>query len=219
MLANKLVTPNSQGKMSASTEHALLPIVRPDQAAAFEDFAKQTYKDQGYPQDAGYSDFGFGIWLFDPDSPYDDGRRHDVEGATDWGTAHEIMTPILHLGYKTTGWDLMNGHANPFFGRPHDSLINCAEARKEAHLQDSNSTLDMEPQHYLSDVPTGADTLVVQPMPPCTVFTDMFPSLHRDSTASGMIYVPVYPKNDPYTVVAMIGTTVFWEDILLKTVP
>lgn len=129
------------GKMSTSTEHSLIPIVRPEQLADFEAFAKKTYQDHGYPETVGINDFGFGIWHFDPNPAnpqYPDMRVHDTTGETTWGSPHKILTPVLHVGHKNGGYELINGHYGPFFGGAHDSLIDCALARQERAQQEDH---------------------------------------------------------------------------------
>jgi hypothetical protein len=79
---------------------SLAPIVQPDQAANFEDFAYSFYAQDPalYAPDVATSDFGQGIWSFDPDSLFADGRVHDTGGSS--GTA-DFLTPVLQTAVPT----------------------------------------------------------------------------------------------------------------------
>jgi hypothetical protein len=67
-------------KLSSSGTQSLMVFVDPSQASEFEVHTQQVYRDQERPEGAGVNGFGFGIWESDPDSPFPDGRTHDVSG-------------------------------------------------------------------------------------------------------------------------------------------
>lgn len=67
-----------------------------DEAAAFEVHAQQHFINQGYPEDAGLSDFGFGIWQRDPMSSYQDGRIPSRSGnSTSYDSNVTVLAPLM----------------------------------------------------------------------------------------------------------------------------
>jgi hypothetical protein len=67
-------------QLSSSTTQSLMAFVDPAQAEEFEAHTQQVYVEQGRPEGAGVSDFGFGAYKNDASSPYEDGRLHDISG-------------------------------------------------------------------------------------------------------------------------------------------
>ena len=186
------------GEMSASTEHGLLTMVKPgQQAKEFEDFALQMYEQKNFPNYTGTSDFGFGIWKPSPNSTHEDGRIHDTDAKTSWDSKYEVMTPIVHVAHKQSSFLLYNPHSVEFFGTALESIMTCSDNAAKTKTGDDEATV---------------------PMPPCTVITDIFEMVHREGPA-GIMYTPIYPKNDPNTLVGMIATTIFWEDVLRSIIP
>jgi hypothetical protein len=72
---------------------ALITLVEPEDAEAFEAHAKQHYIDQGYPKDAGANDdIGFGIRWRSDDGVYSFDR---VGNYTEYRSNNTILTPVF----------------------------------------------------------------------------------------------------------------------------
>lgn len=66
--------------LSNSSSQSIAVLLDPAEAEEWENHTKQVYFDQGRPETAGVSDFGFGIWRQDNSSSHEDKRVHDVLG-------------------------------------------------------------------------------------------------------------------------------------------
>jgi hypothetical protein len=116
--------------LSSSAGHGFMPIVRPDQVEEFEAHAKQLYQDYEYPETAGESEFGFGIYGMDPSKGYSDNRFHDKYGNTTWDNKYDIMAPFLqHKNtFPSPALLLRNLHQFELRGRLMESIIDCGKA-------------------------------------------------------------------------------------------
>lgn len=177
--------------MSASGEHGLTHLVDPEKVDVeeYERFMHEMYEDNDFANFTGVNDFGFGIWKKDPNSPYEDGRVHDSTGLTSYGSPNKILTPLVKIAHKKSKNMMFNLHSEAFRGAAIDSMIQCSE----------------------EGAGSSAET-------PCQVVTDMLVLLQIKGPAA-IIFTPIYPANDPNTLVGMIATAIFWEDILRNIVP
>lgn len=178
--------------LSATSGHGFMTIVRPDQVEEFEAHAKQLYQDYQYPETAGQSEFGFGIYGMDPSRGYSDGRFHDIYGNTTWGNKYDIMVPFLQ--HKNTFPDpsllLMNLHQFELRGRLMESIIDCGK------VADPNTTVS----------------------PKCGAVTN-FTEIFVRPGPSAVFFNPIFPMENPREVVGFIGTSINWEEVLTDIVP
>jgi signal transduction histidine kinase len=165
-------------------------IIRPDQATEFETFASKVYREQHYPEGAGASEFGFGVWKIDAaSSPYSDKRVHDISGNTSYGGKRSIIVPVLLHTNITARSLLYNSYSENITGPAQDSLIDCVE----------NGNV------------TGR-------RPHCITLTKFFELKSRPGPAATILQ-PVSPINDPAIVVGFTSTAIVWEDVLSDVVP
>jgi hypothetical protein len=164
-------------------------IVRPEEASAFEAFAQQAYKDQGYPNDTGISGFGFGIWS--PPGPPKD-RVHDISGNTTFASQRHILAPILQISNHSLLNALMfNSYSEESRATSISSSLDCAEAATAANPSDR---------------------------PKCGVVTDFLELITTPGPAS-ILYLPIFPANDPTTAVGFISVSIRWWEVLTAIVP
>ena len=179
-------------KLAASTSLALIMLVRPQQATEFETFAQDTYNDNGYADTAGRSEFGFGIYALNKDIT----SHQDLPVSTNYSdgrypdTSGEILAPIFLHNIKNAKSLMFNVYSEAFRAKVLDSMIDCAEDAKIAGI----------------------------PKPSCGVVTDWVQLVVRPGPAS-VLYQPIFPINDPNTMVAWTGTSIHWEEVLMNTVP
>ena len=165
-------------------------IITPDQVSEFERFAAVTYLEQGYPQGAGMSDFGFGIWRNDFDSSlYNDRKVHDSSPGVEYGGKYPILVPIFLTSNFTTTKLMYNAYSGNLARSSIDAAIDCSYA--------ANAT----------------DT-----KPNCLTLTNIF-ELPDKSGPSSVIMQPVYPANDPTTVVGFSTAPITWGDVLNDIIP
>jgi signal transduction histidine kinase len=172
-----------------ATTMALVTIVRPDEATEFESFAAKVYKDQGYAEGVGVHDFGFGIWAKSDDSPYPDGKIHDISGNTTWGSKRSILVPNFLHNIRDAESLMYNTHSDVFRGTAIDSMLDCAQAASSATVSQ-----------------------------PCGVVTEFVELIVKPGPAA-ILFEPVYPVNDPTTIVAAVSVSMNWEDVLTNIVP
>ena len=179
--------------MSGSTEHALSVIVQPSQCEEFNKFAKKMYQDEGFPETAGVSDFGFGIWKRDTNDPplYEDGRIPDVTGENPTSDS-DILVPFMHVAHKESNFFMYNLHSSQTKAKDLDDIVQCGVDAKAENVSAA--------------------------FPPCGAITDFEFLNHRDTPAA-VVRKPIFPRNNATTVVGFISVSVFWEDILLNIVP
>jgi signal transduction histidine kinase len=182
-------TAGKAAQLLSATTFTLDMIVRPDEATEFENFAAKVYKEQGYAKGAGVNDFGFGIWAKDGDSPYPDGKIHDISGNTTYGSKHSIMVPILQHNIRNAESLMYNAHSDVFRGNAIDSMLDCAHA---ASL-------------------TSVESL-------CGALTE-FVELFAIPGPAALVYQPIYPVNDPTTIVAAVSISINWEVFFTNIVP
>jgi signal transduction histidine kinase len=204
--------------MSASAGHGFMTIVRPDQVEEFEAHAKALYRKFEYPETAGYSEFGFGIYGIDnsPEKNYTDGRFHDASGDTMWNSKYKIMVPFLQLKNTFSNPALLQRNVYQFEsrGRLMESIIDCSNEAKEAAEAADIPEMD-------SDVMTtsGNETFPTQiEHPACGAVTD-FTLISVRPGPSAVFFDPIFPADDPQTLVGLIGTSINWAEVLTNIVP
>jgi hypothetical protein len=186
------------GFQNAGTDLALLSnsvallanyIVRPEEASEFEDFAQQAYRDHGYPNDTGISGFGFGIWA--KPGPSND-RIHDISGNTTFTSQRHILAPILQISNHSLLNALMfNSYSEESRAMSIGSLLDCAEAASAVNPRDR---------------------------PKCGVVTDFVELITTPGPAS-ILYLPIFPANDPTAAVGLISASIRWWEVLTEIVP
>ena len=187
---------NKVAKLTNSAGHGFMAIVTPEQVPDFEAHAQKLYQDFEYPETAGWSDFGFGIYGRDPNSPWKDGRYHDTTGNTTYGSKNRILAPFLqhNNAFRNPNLLLMNIHQQKFRGLVLDDIIACADAA------------DADPSHNRDESPS------------CAIVTD-FTEIFVLPGPSAVLFQPIFPADDPFTVVGFIGTSIHWEQVLTNVVP
>jgi len=170
--------------LTSSTTVAINMIVYPEQAAQFEEHARQVYQEQGYPETAGVSEFGFGIFAQSEDPEVTnnatDGRYRDVSGETSYGSKYKLMAPIFQHNSIDARSLLLNVHAPEVQGKAVDGMLDCTAAEASR-----NQVAGLKPK-----------------APECGVVTNFMELIVRPGPAS-LLYHPVYPAQDPTTMVAM----------------
>jgi hypothetical protein len=175
--------------LSNAEGHGFLTIVDPDQIEPFEAHASQLYQEYEYPESAGWSDFGFGIYGIDPSLGT---RFHDTGGGSTWKSRHDILVPFLqHMNtFDDPSLLMRNLHQSELLGKVIESIIDCA------NVSDPNASLS----------------------PDCGGVTN-FTEGDAGKGASAMFFTPVFPADDPASVVGFISTPIDWEEVLTKIVP
>ncbi|CAJ1960131.1 unnamed protein product [Cylindrotheca closterium] len=177
--------------LSATWLQALVVVVRPEEAEAFENHTKEVYKAQNRPNSTGYSDFGYGIWKPDrsENKTYADGRLHDISGENEWGGKRKIMTPLMMHNMLGASTHLYNPYSEADRAPYLDDAFDCAELHEDATTS-----------------------------PQCGVITDMVELKSRDGPAA-LLYLPIYPANDPTNVVGIAASSIHFEEVLTNVVP
>ena len=132
--------------LSASAGHGFMAIVPTDQTEAFETHAKELYEEFNYPEVAGYSDFGFGIYGMDPTAGFEDKRFHDISGnPTTWDNKYNITIPFLqHKNtFNNPGLLMRNLHQFELRGALIESIMDCG---KEAEKDPARTAADGSPK-------------------------------------------------------------------------
>lgn len=178
-------------KQSDSTSQGILMLLEADQIPQFEAHAAQVYRDQDYAETAGWKNDTNGNTFFGIYKKDVDGAIHrDTDGITSWGSPNDgMLVPILQ--HKNTGTRslLYNVHSEEFRGVAIDSILACAEKAME------NNT-----------------------SPNCGVVTDFIELIRRPGPAA-LLYQPIFPVNDPFTPVGLVGTSMNWVEVLERVVP
>jgi hypothetical protein len=194
---------------SRGDEMGFVPFVYPSKLPEFEDFAKSTYKKLGFPNHTGVSkEFGFGVFARDttvkPPVKY-----HDINATSPFGSPYEVLAPIFRTDEGSHPVLLFNVHSQPFTGHAIDQLINCSHVREDRHRR---SLHDDEIETNRSNV----NTLSMIAMPPnrCGVITDIFHNVKLGGLWSIADFLPIYPTNDPLSVVGYIPSVYVVHDLL-----
>ena len=132
--------------LSASAGHGFMAIVPTEQTEAFEAHAKELYKEFNYPEVAGQSDFGFGIYGIDPTAGYEDKHFHDISGnPATWDNKYNITVPFLQ--HKNTfddpGLLMRNLHQFELRGALMENIMECG---KQAEKDPARTAADGSPK-------------------------------------------------------------------------
>ena len=120
--------------LSKTAGHGFMTIVPTDRTEAFEAHAMELYEELNYPDVAGQSDFGFGIYGVDPTVGYDDKRFHDISGnPPTWDNKYNITVPFLqHKNtFQNPGLLLRNLHQFELRGALMESIMDCGKKEAE----------------------------------------------------------------------------------------
>lgn len=184
--------------ISSSVTIGTQVILRPDQVSDFEDFAAQTYRNRGYSESAGMSEFGFGMFRNDPqNSNTSDGRIHDVYRNDALPTKHNVSVPIFQCSDKNSKILLFNAYSEKFRRNAIDSMLDCASSSSSSQQNLSRSA---------------------EPPSSCGRITDFVELVSRPGPAA-VIFQPICPKNDPTIIVGFVATTTHWVEMLTDVVP
>jgi hypothetical protein len=140
------------------------PIVRPDQVAAFEDYAYATFAEQFPGEVVAQSDFGRGIWDRDCNSDFEDGKCHDTTGDVDFESPFQILTPKLLHSRGNHNLLMFNVHHEVVKGSVVDAGITCAFERAEKENPQDHHCQAVSEMVFSSR--SGAGAFVVTPIYP-----------------------------------------------------
>lgn len=171
----------------------LAPLVQPDQGEEFEQYAYGMFKETfGNDTTMGaYSDFGEGIWVQDASIDTIDNRYHDTTGVSIHGSPYEILVPKLQHALGDSPYVMMNVHGFRRQGEAIDAVINCTKFERDAN--------------------TTHNCQAVSEFNP--------PKLGGDKGPFGFICSPVFPANDPDTLVGFIFGAVYWYEVMQDMFP
>ena len=183
---------------SAWTGLHLCPIVPPDVLPEWEDFAYGKYRETfGNDTDAGArSHFGAGVWIQDPSIDTADNRMHDTTGVSLHGSPYDLIAPkFQHASGNKSGYIMMNIHGFKTQSQAVDAVINCTMFERPEDPTKNCQAL------------SGMNVPMVQP----TAFAEM-------GTFS-FIATPIFPKNDPNTLVGFIFGAIWWVEVMEEVFP
>lgn len=171
----------------------LAPLVMPEQAAAFEEFAYAKFAETfGNDTDLGArSHFGEGIWVQDASIDTPDNRWHDTTGESIHGSPHKILAPKLQHALVDSPYVMMNVHGFKRQGEAIDAVIDCTMYERNAN--------------------TTHNCQAVSAFNP--------PKMHSQVGPFGFIASPIFPANDPDTLVGFIFGAVFWSEVMQEMFP
>ncbi|CAB9499408.1 sensor kinase/phosphatase LuxQ [Seminavis robusta] len=174
----------------------LCPFVYPKQKLIFEDFAYDflhvNRKPHPWDNTTAVSSFGKGIWKKTKKSPdVPDGRLPVPSDANNtWGSPNRVFAPILqHSTGDKAPVLLLNVNFEPTRGVMVDDLIQCS--RERALMPDPSQVR-------------------------CGVLTDMLnlASQQEGSGPDAIMMEPIYPAQDPRTLVGFIVSSIVWREAL-----
>jgi len=171
----------------------LAPLVQPEQSADFEDFAYAKFRETfGENTTMGArSSFGKGIWVQDPSIDAVDHRFHDTTGVSIHGSPYDILVPKLQHALVDSPYVMMNVHGFRRQGESVDAVINCTKFERNAN--------------------TTHNCQAVSAFNP--------PKQQSQSGPFGFITSPIFPANDPDTLVGFIFGAVFWNEVMQEMFP
>ncbi|CAB9496965.1 Sensor protein kinase WalK (Fragment) [Seminavis robusta] len=192
---------NLASDVNTSMQIGLLVLVEPgEEAYAFEEHAKQYYKDQGYPEDAGTTAAGFGIRRRDETSKT--GYTLDRTGENNtYGSTNKVLVPVLDHSTWKSPMLMYDTHVS---STAIDSIIDCSRRHNEDPLSASLSVHS----HY--GLPCSKPT--------CSVVTGF---RTRGEDLISLIYKPIYAngRHNETKLVGMIGLSVNFKDVLHSVIP
>jgi hypothetical protein len=174
----------------------LLVLVEPgEEAYAFEDYAKEYYKSQNYPEGIGSIDpIGFGIRYRNAD-----GYVLDRSGnTTTYDSDNIVLTPVLDHSTWNSNMLLYNAHHS---STAIDGVLECVKKHNQEYPE-----VNTDHEHY--GIPCGK--------PHCGVVSGF---RIKEEDLVSLIYTPIFPNNNQNTMVGLIGLTVNFRDVLIGVVP
>lgn len=170
-------------------------ILQLEQILDFEKFAQEAYQTNGYPDRAGVSDFGFGMWAFDKSDTrrYPDGRVHDINGTISSlvDSKYNVAAPLLQNSNLSSTSLMFNLYSENVRRNALDLTLDCAA--------EANINAEAE-------------------IPMCSLFSEMITLISKSGPAA-LLLIPVFPINDPTAIVAVAVATLDFADVLTDTVP
>ncbi|CAB9518217.1 sensor kinase/phosphatase LuxQ [Seminavis robusta] len=183
------------------------PIVPSSDISEWEDFIYKYYhetRQPPFPNTTAVSPFGKGIWgrLYLNDTTSGNAttstknrqkpiRYRDFGNTTTWGSTRQIVTPVAFTSNNPEKRLLFNPHSDPRRGRAIDDMIECSQRRHATVTPDSLADRD------------------------CGVITGMVDyKKDPERGPSAVIYTPVYPANDPTTLVGFVPYRVVFDQLL-----
>lgn len=195
---------------SGGNDMGLAPFVTPEQLPDFEAHAQRTYQKLGFPNTTGVSkEFGFGVYArntsFSPPIKY-----HDTEAYSVFNSPYKILAPIFRTDEGVHPVLLFNPHSQLFTGAAIDQLITCSKKRQEKYQKALEAEIRANQNRTVPQALT---------MPPsrCGVTTDIFNNVKLGGRWSVASFLPIYPLQDPLTVVGYVPS-IFVVDQLLDNV-
>ena len=183
---------------SAYTGMHLLPIVPPEQLSDWEDFAYANFRDFfGENTTTGaQSHFGEGVWVQDSSVDTVDNRFHDTTGVSLHGSPYDLIAPKYQhgLGDKSP-YVMMNVHGFRIQAQSLDAVINCTKFERP-------------------DDPTKS----------CQGLSAMHPPLIKNGLFDpngvfSFFSTPIFPQNDPDTLVGFIFVAIWWVEVMEEVFP
>ena len=173
----------------------LLVNVEPgEQAYAFEEYAKEYYQKQGYPDSAGAKDIGFGIKILRSGE-----YQFDRSGNwTTYGSENRILIPVLDHSTWNSAMLMYNAHVS---STAIDSVLECVKA----HNRET-------PEGFSENEVFGIPSM----KPHCGVVSGF---RLKDEDLVSLIYTPIFPYNNQTTMVGLIGLTVNFKDVIYSVIP
>jgi len=203
----------------------LAPIVRPEQAEEFEEFAYGKIAETfGEDSDMGAtSHFGKGIWVKD-EKRVDtiDHRYHDTTGAPLYpGSPYNYLAPKLQNGRVFSPCTMMNVHGFEIQGLALDAVMNCSIARKQNHTEFIDTHGDHELHVTEGCRESGGIGCDHHPKSSrCSALGGMLPTKDdNENGIAGFIATPIYPANDPYELVGYIFGIIDWVEVMADVFP
>lgn len=195
-------TANTIASLSGQTSIAFIVLVEPDEVDAFEEHTQEHYRSQGYPEEAGTTSIGFGIRRRSSSDTTDVDVFDQSGNYTTYGSTNQVLTPV----FDHSNWDspmlMYNVHVS---STSIESIIECSKSYNLAQAE------------LVSIVKHNDTELATPSQPNCSVVTGF--KMTKDEDLVGLIYKPIYPRNDPSTLVGMIGLSVNFKDVLVSVVP
>ena len=121
-----------------------------------------------------------------------DNRYHDTTGVSIHGSPYELLVPKLQHALVDSPYVMMNVHGFRRQGEALDAVINCTKFERQ-----NISNPDMN----------------------CQAVSEFNPRKTGDDKAPfGFIATPIFPANDPDTLVGFIFGAVFWHEVMEEIV-